>query len=159
MMLRIGALVIVVLVGLLLFSPPAARDATGDVAQPASRKPPSDNAKARTARADASVLTARDSSRSADLFGPKAKPIVRAAPPAAAEPAPPPSLPFRYVGRYTEGESMMVFLSANDRSFLSKAGDVLDGAFKLESIDDKQILFTHLPSNQSLTLSMGEPGK
>ena len=44
----------------------------------------------------------------------------------------------------------MVFLATNERSFMTKAGDVIDGVFKVESIDDRQILFTHLPTNQSL---------
>lgn len=156
-MLRIGALAIVVLVGLLLLSPPAARDPVVEVAQPSSRTLA--ETKVGAARATSAALAPRDLSRAADLFTPKAKPVVRAAPAPTPEVAPPPSLPFRYVGRYTEGESVSVFLSANERSFLAKSGDVLDGAFKVESIEDRQILFTHIPTNQSLMLSTGEAVK
>ena len=158
MMLRIGALVIVVLVGLLILSPPAARDPVVDVANAASRSVIAE-ASSVTVQPDTSALVRRDLTRAADLFTPKAKPVVRPVPTPAAEPAPPPSLPFRYLGRYTEGESIVLFLATNDRSLMAKAGDVIDGVFKVESIDDRQILFTHLPTNQSLALSTGESGK
>src|SRR6266705_713514 len=60
------------------------------------------------------------------------------------EAAPPPApvappLPFRFAGQYLEGAEMQVFLGKGDDVFPVKAGDTLEGQYKVESIKDTDV--------------------
>ena len=69
-------------------------------------------------------------------------------------PAPPP-LPFIYMGKLLEGDKLTVFLTKQDRHYAVKAGDTLDGAYRVESVNARQVIFTYLPLNMQQTLTLG----
>lgn len=69
-------------------------------------------------------------------------------------PAPPP-LPFTYMGRLLEDDKLTIFLSKQDRHFAVKAGDTLDGAYRVESVSAQQVVLTYLPLNMQQTLTLG----
>jgi hypothetical protein len=107
----------------------------------------------------------RDGGKVADLFASKA--IAPPVPPAAVlappEPvAPPPlpaapPLPFRYFGRWIEGERTVVFLWNNNEGYSAAVGDTLDGKYKVESMSDKAVEFVYLPLGSRQTLTIAEP--
>ena len=69
-------------------------------------------------------------------------------------PAPPP-LPFIYMGKLLEGDKLTVFLTKQDRHYAVKAGETLDGAYRIESVTAQQVIFTYLPLNMQQTLTLG----
>ena len=69
-------------------------------------------------------------------------------------PAPPP-LPFIYMGKLMEGDKLTIFLSKQDRHYAVKAGETLDGAYRIESVTAQQVIFTYLPLNMQQTLTLG----
>ncbi|MET0264258.1 MAG: hypothetical protein ABW202_01470 [Duganella sp.] len=71
-----------------------------------------------------------------------------AIPPAAAPvaaidlaPAPPPPLPFKFVGQMTDGSDRVVYLSNGDQVVIARQGDVLDGGYKVVAISPAHIEF------------------
>ncbi|MBI5751138.1 MAG: hypothetical protein HZA59_03190 [Hydrogenophilales bacterium] len=69
-------------------------------------------------------------------------------------PAPPP-LPFIYMGKLLEEDKLTVFLTKQDRHYAVKAGDTLDGAYRVESVNAQQMILTYLPLNMQQTLTLG----
>lgn len=69
-------------------------------------------------------------------------------------PAPPP-LPFTYMGKLQEEGRLTVFLTKQDRNYAVKAGDTLDGAYRVDSVEAQRVVFTYLPLNMQQTLSIG----
>jgi hypothetical protein len=69
-------------------------------------------------------------------------------------PAPPP-LPFIYMGKLLEEDKLTVFLTKQNRHYAVKAGDTLDGTYRVESVSAQQVLFTYLPLNMQQTLTLG----
>lgn len=86
---------------------------------------------------------------------------VEAPPPVAAEPAapPPPKLPYRFYGVYNEpGKPAMVFLGLGSALLHARAGDSLEGGFRLESIGRRELSFVHLQQNVTLRMPIdGDP--
>jgi hypothetical protein len=63
-------------------------------------------------------------------------------------PPPPPQappLPFAYLGKLVDGEQTTVFLAASDRNYVARAGDTLDGRYRVESIAEDGLALTYLP--------------
>jgi|GEM_PF-3885998 len=89
---------------------------------------------------------------------PPPPPVAIVAPPPPAPP-PPPQLPYRYYGTMKErGLPASVFLAANSGALIqAKAGDVLEGGYRLESIAPRELIFLHL--QQNLTLRLGVDGE
>ena len=85
-----------------------------------------------------------------ELFGappPPPKPITKKAqPPApvAAAPVAPP-VPYRFAGKVRKGSEEEVLISKGDAVFPVKAGDTLDGTYKVESISAERIDLVYLP--------------
>ncbi|MBA2961848.1 MULTISPECIES: secretion system X translation initiation factor [Ramlibacter] len=77
-----------------------------------------------------------------------------AAPPPPAAPAAPP-LPFRFLGRLEQDASRKVFLQRGERVYAVAAGDVIDGQYRVDSIDAAQLRLTYLPLNIAQTLGIG----
>ncbi|HKA42620.1 MAG TPA: hypothetical protein VKF40_11570 [Burkholderiales bacterium] len=81
-------------------------------------------------------------------------------PPAAAPPPPPPPppqappLPYRYMGRLTEDGQTTVYLMRGDAAVVARAGETLDGSYRLERIADEAVEFTYLPLKQRQTLQV-----
>ena len=95
-----------------------------------------------------------------DPFRPPTSLAVQSVKPAptepSAQPAAPP-LPFAYLGRWIDAGAVTVFLSQGDRNFAVKAGETIDGAWRLEGIEDGQLAFLYLPLQTRQGLRLDEP--
>lgn len=80
---------------------------------------------------------------------PKPKPVVQ--PPPA-----PPSLPFRYLGRWVEGKDVVVFLSHGEWVLLTRKGDTLAGTWRVDDITQEQMKLTYLPLNMQQILRIAQ---
>ncbi|PHV07024.1 secretion system X translation initiation factor [Janthinobacterium sp. BJB412] len=90
------------------------------------------------------------------------------APPASSAPAPvatldltppgPPPLPFRFVGRMSDGAELLVYLARGEQAYAARPGEVLDGTYKVAAIGPAQIEFEHIPTGakQSLAFPVSE---
>lgn len=91
--------------------------------------------------------------------------IVKAEPPAAPASAasppapPPPKLPYRFYGVFNEpGQAPMVFLGLGGALIHARAGDTLEGGFRLDSIARRELTFVHVQQNLTLRMPIdGEP--
>ncbi|WP_414450028.1 hypothetical protein AB4851_30165 [Burkholderia sp. 22PA0099] len=85
-----------------------------------------------------------------------AKPINQTAP----KPVAPP-LPFKMLGRLTDGSGIAVLLAANGADeTLAHEGDTVNGSYRLDSIKTNALIFTYLPTQtrQTLALDAGPDG-
>lgn len=78
---------------------------------------------------------------------------------AAAPPPPPPPeappLPFRYIGMLGNDGATTLFLANGDRDVAARPGDVIDGVWRLELVNEQRALFVYVPLQQSRTLTLG----
>lgn len=65
-----------------------------------------------------------------------------------------PPLPFKVLGRYLESDKPALFLQYNEQNLVVRAGDVVVGQYKVESLDDAALTLLHLPTNQKQTLAL-----
>lgn len=89
---------------------------------------------------------------------PQARPVSAArsaATPASSAPVAPP-VPYAFAGRQIEGSSVRVFLTRADKSFVAQVGDVLDGEYRVDAIDTRQVSLTHLASGTSQAVRVSE---
>ncbi len=91
-----------------------------------------------------------------DLFAPKSW-YVPPPPPKAVPPPPPsaPPLPFTYMGKLIEDGQMTVFLTKQDRNYVVKVGDTIDGTYKVEEVRARMMTLTYLPLKIKQTLMIG----
>lgn len=85
-----------------------------------------------------------------------------APPPVVASPPPTaPPLPYKYVGKITEGEITRVFLSKAENNYIAKAGERLEADYRVDRIKDDAIELTYLPLGvkQTLPINNDNPGK
>lgn len=89
---------------------------------------------------------------------PPPPPKVTLAPKVQAPSTPPqpvvPSLPYRYLGRLEDGDLVTIFLGFGERNFAVKVGEVFEGNYRLESMQDNVLTFTYVPLNIRQTLSV-----
>jgi len=80
-------------------------------------------------------------------------------PPPPPPPAPPsaPPLPFRYFGKWIDGDRTVVFLWNNSDGHSVAAGDTVEGTYRIESITDSSIDFVYLPLGSKQTLPISRP--
>ena len=81
------------------------------------------------------------------------------APPPPPPPPPPtaPPLPYKFTGSFQEpGQKLVVYLSRGDKLYSVSAGDILEGTYKIESINAGQLVILYLPLNISQNLSIGD---
>jgi hypothetical protein len=73
--------------------------------------------------------------------------------PAAQAPAAPP-LPFRYIGRVVQDGRVEVLLLRGAQHFSVSTGDSIGAQYRVERVNESEIVFTYLPLNvqQSLPL-------
>jgi hypothetical protein len=90
------------------------------------------------------------------LFAPKSW-YVPPPPPKAVPPPPPsaPPLPFTYMGKLIEDGQMTVFLTKQDRNYVVKVGDTIDGTYKVEEVSARMMTLTYLPLKIKQTLMIG----
>lgn len=75
------------------------------------------------------------------------------APPAESMPrrnlAPPrpvaPPIPFDYIGKMVDDATTIVFLRRQDRNYVVRAGDTLDGTYRVEKVGDDALELVYLP--------------
>ncbi|TCV89642.1 hypothetical protein [Sulfurirhabdus autotrophica] len=80
-------------------------------------------------------------------------------PPPKPQPPPPPSappLPYTYMGKLIDGGKLSIFLSKQDRNFIIKEGDTLEGMYRVESITPSNITLTYIPLNIKQIMQIGE---
>lgn len=91
-----------------------------------------------------------------DLF--KAKSWYVPPPPPKPGPPPPPTpppLPFQYMGKLLEEGKLTVFITNQDRNYAVKAGDTIEGSYRVDRVEPHQVQFTYLPLNMQQTLVIG----
>jgi len=125
-------------------------------ARPAPARHPESSSAVRTDNTVAEPDGARpafDPEVTADLF-PAQSFMPPPLPPPAAPPAPPmaPSLPFTFLGQWSEGDTTTVFLDQGDSTLLAHSGERLPGGWQLDAITPGAIVFTYVPLNQQRTL-------
>jgi hypothetical protein len=54
-------------------------------------------------------------------------------------------MPYRYAGKLVQGERPSVFLAKGDAVFPINEGETLDGAYRVESIGETQVILMYLP--------------
>jgi hypothetical protein len=75
-----------------------------------------------------------------------------APPPAAVQPSPParaepPPNPYRFAGTATQDGVVKVFLSSGERVYEAKAGEMLDDAWRIQSVGHDWVVLLHVPTN------------
>lgn len=78
-------------------------------------------------------------------------------PPKPSPPPPPmaPPLPFTYLGKKIEDGAWEIYLARGDQTFIVHAESVIDGIYKVETIQPPGLTLTYLPLNQKQTLTIG----
>ena len=113
------------------------------------------------------LQTARAQPPGAELFAvkswfvpppPPAPPAPPQAAPAPLKPSAPP-LPFVYMGRMTEEDRVSVFLVRDERAYIMAEGDVIEGTYKLEKIEPRQVTLRYLPLDMAQTLALKDPNE
>lgn len=123
------------------------------VQRPDVRTPPA------AADIDIAKLVARaDEGAKADAFAPRNfSPIVPAAEAqgqarAPAKPTVPP-LPFKYLGRMTDGEKLEIYLEQGQEFIATEPGQRI-GDYRVDKVTEDQIVFTYLPLKAKQTLDL-----
>lgn len=87
---------------------------------------------------------------------PKPKYVVPPPPPTPPPPTAPP-LPYKFTGSFQEpGQKLVVYLARGDKLYSVSAGDILEGTYKIESINAGQLVILYLPLNISQNLRIGD---
>jgi len=75
-------------------------------------------------------------------------------PPAVAAPAqaPPPAFPYRWIGRLDDGIGPQALLAGPQRSFGARAGDVLDGRWRVDRVAAARLQLTWLPTGAAVNV-------
>jgi hypothetical protein len=66
-----------------------------------------------------------------------------------------PPLPFAYMGKMVDGNTIVVFLANEERNFIARVGETLDGTYRVERITDNELVVTYLPLKIKQTLPLG----
>jgi len=85
---------------------------------------------------------------SAQAWLPRRKPAVVSAPP---DPVAPP-LPYRFAGQFHRESGVEVYVARGEEIFPVKAGDTLDGQYRVDSVSATEVSFVHIPSGTRQTL-------
>lgn len=100
--------------------------------------------------------TAPDNIQTHGLFHPQSWYAPPPRPPVSSLPSPPPSappLPFTFVGRMIDENSVILFLSRGAHQYLVKESEILDNDYRLDKITDSNAVFTYLPLSIQQTLA------
>jgi hypothetical protein len=79
-------------------------------------------------------------------WSPPPPPAAPPQPPAAAPKAKAPTFPYQWIGQLDDGETPQALLSSPQRSFGVRAGDVLEGRWRVERIATRGLQVTWLPT-------------
>lgn len=74
-------------------------------------------------------------------------------------PLPPqaPDFPYRLMGGFDDGAARQAFLDGAGRSLVVKVGAVIDGEWRIERIDETQVVMLWIPGNQPKTIAYTSP--
>ena len=123
-------------------------------AYPLAPTPASLNLQAWAARGEASAPAVVP-----DLFA-QARPAAPVAPPvvvavAASAPRPVPPFPYTYMGGMLDDGVRTGFFTRGERLLRLRAGDVVDGAFRVDSLGGSEMTLTYLPLGEPLRVAFG----
>jgi len=147
-----AVVVIVLMVAASVVTGRNAVDTSARVVEPVARQPAAEPA-TRGAESDLPLERLQRSKRESepmDLFAPPAPPVAAIVKPAPPPPPPPPSappLPYRFLGRMVDGQTVTVFLAKGDEALSAKIGDTLEGTWRLDAVGPTSISMTYLPLN------------
>src|SRR5947208_16385406 len=85
---------------------------------------------------------------SAQAWLPRRKPAVVSEPPVAVVPP----LPYRSAGQFHRDSGMEVYVARGEEIYPVKAGDTLDGQYKVDSVSATEVSFIYLPSGARQTV-------
>ncbi|MDB5777421.1 MAG: hypothetical protein JWP38_3554 [Herbaspirillum sp.] len=77
-------------------------------------------------------------------------------PPPAAPPPPPqaPPMPYSFVGLLEDSAKPTAFLSNKEALLIVAAGQTIDGNYRVDTVNSKQVTLTYLPLNQKQVIRM-----
>lgn len=75
-------------------------------------------------------------------------------PPPAPKPVAPP-FPYSYMGGLSEDGVRTAFFNKGERVLPVKAGDTIDGTYRVEQINDQQMQVTYIPLDQAISIPFG----
>lgn len=80
-------------------------------------------------------------------------------PPPLPPPPPPtaPPLPYRYLGKWKEDGQLIVYLQIDNQAYPVKGGELLNGQWRVDEVNERSIRFTYVPLDQTASLNIGEP--
>jgi hypothetical protein len=87
-------------------------------------------------------------------WGPPPAPPAPARPASAPGSAPPPEFPYRWIGRLDDGDVAQALLSGPQRSIGARAGDVLDGRWRVDRVDTSRLELTWLPTGDAVAIAL-----
>ncbi|MFW5450506.1 MAG: hypothetical protein ACKE9I_02805 [Methylophagaceae bacterium] len=82
----------------------------------------------------------------------KVKPIVRPL----ANRVTAPALPFKYIGKLSEGDVVKIFLLKGEALHIVSEGDTVDKHYQLKHVDEQQLSWLYLPLNITQKMSIGQ---
>ncbi|HSV70552.1 MAG TPA: hypothetical protein VLI72_10590 [Methylibium sp.] len=66
-----------------------------------------------------------------------------------------PAFPYAYMGALVDEGVQTAFFVKGERVLPVKAGDTVDGAYRVDRLDEKQMTLTYLPLNEAMLLPLG----
>ncbi len=75
----------------------------------------------------------------------------------AAEPPRPPPVPFRYMGVVVRAGKATALLRIQERDFVVQAGEVVEGAYRVNGIEPTAVQLTYLPLSAEQSVPLYEP--
>jgi hypothetical protein len=104
---------------------------------------------------------ARAKAPAADVFAlprppsPPAAAVAAVPKPPPARPAPSaPPLPFRYLGRMTQGAQTLLIVAEGQDAYSALPGETIDERYRLERMNEKSATFVYLPTGVKQTLAL-----
>lgn len=77
-------------------------------------------------------------------------------PPPTLPPTAPP-VPYRFLGKWKEDGQLVVYLLSGNQTYPVKGGELLNGQWRVDEVNERSIRFTYVPLDQTASLNIGEP--
>ena len=79
-------------------------------------------------------------------------------PPPATPRAPPPPLPFQFIGRLTDDSAPVVYLTHGEQTLVARSGETLEHTYKVLGFGPNQIEFLYLPTGEKQLMGLPVAG-
>ncbi len=76
--------------------------------------------------------------------------------PPAPPPPKPPALPFKVIGRFSDGLASAAIVQSGPATLVLRKGDVVERNYRIDDVNDKEVMLTYLPLQAAQTLDLGE---